>query len=631
MTPQTNKFISITLIALTAAGVFVMPGNASAEFQTVKISWVSPSGVTCHKQGTGTINWHAEITNQGPGAMSIETASFHDPNPGCEPTVHTGIYAFSPSGKVNYAEGESGHTFFSYDTGKYDCGRVQVDAAYRNKDGSGDGAVFLGEIIDYGVPCSAQQQQPAPQPAPAPVQQPAPAQVFKGKVGIYCDVTQTGFQWQNPCTVPTADTPYMVGVRVEGDSLDYVLINGINYLCFEGWTPGSCGQPGVDQFFRYGNRTMTRDSGVNMTEAKYVARLFDSGETASLVVYVDNNAPGPMSVSSNIPTSWVITGPKNYSGTGTFATYLADPGAYTITSVPEKVGYNGKQYQLDPIVSQTQAVSASAPVTFTLHYTEIQKVNPPSISGSSNSDCGSLLVTWQDTSNVESGFEVYRSEKENGGDYTKYQKIATVSANATSYADKPPLAKSYYYIVVAFRNSPQELAASPAYASAFNKPCEAVISGNLNIIAVNGQANPDLNKIKDGDALTFQLDLGNDGSIAGYVTRIGQELSATLHDLRNVQVSGNNAKLANPAVTGAEPNLTLQVSGKKEVGAQRWVVTFETTVDLPQGSENIQQINACSTVYYFDYNGNKTSRDCLNQTLAKSVSGGGIQFREVAP
>ncbi len=157
----------ITFIGITQGATPTESTN-----QDVRIQWIGDSGEGCHKPTDSTVingklTWNAQITNFGPGGIFLEKAAFHDNQSGCSGTVQTLDQSiFTMNGKTQYAEGESGSVSFVYDVTAYNCGRVQVDAAFRNANNSGEGHVFLGEIIDYGVDCSNNPPPPPPPPAP---------------------------------------------------------------------------------------------------------------------------------------------------------------------------------------------------------------------------------------------------------------------------------------------------------------------------------------------------------------------------------------------------------------------------------------------------------------------------------
>lgn len=341
---------------------------------------------------------------------------------------------------------------------------------------------------------------------------------------------------------------------------------------------------------------------------------------------------GVIVITSNVPSTWTITGAENFSGTGTYASYNADPGTYNVNSVPATITVSGTKYELVSATPPSQTLESAKTIVFQITYNEVITVGTPSIKLAGNSTCGQINLSWNDNSNNETGFHVYRSEQENDGNINAYSRIATLNAGATSYVDRPGLNKSYYYIVASYMTSPERLSPSAAFRSAFNTPCTANIRGDMAISAINGNTNFDLNNIKDNDTVTLQILVDNTGPAEGYITKITDQMSANLVNPRNFSITGPNTQIGHPPISGIHPNITFNVSGRKEVGGLKWVVKFDATVKIPAG-QMVQNFSNCATVFYFDDAGDKSTRFCLNQTLAKTKSGvgQGTSFREVAP
>ncbi|MBI4363398.1 MAG: hypothetical protein HY545_00945, partial [Candidatus Doudnabacteria bacterium] len=153
---QNKKIAVFAALGLVAALAVTFVAVSRASHLDVNYSWINDNDVNCHPAGS-VVNggvWTAEIRNNGPEDIFIEKAAFHDPQAGCSATTHTLRQdVFSMSGETHYSVGETNRTTFTYNVGAFNCGRVQIDAAYRSATGSGDGFVFLGEMINYGVDC----------------------------------------------------------------------------------------------------------------------------------------------------------------------------------------------------------------------------------------------------------------------------------------------------------------------------------------------------------------------------------------------------------------------------------------------------------------------------------------------
>ncbi len=97
-----------------------------------------------------------------------------------------------------------------------------------------------------------------------------------------------------------------------------------------------------------------------------------------------------------------------------------------------------------------------SPTTRTINYWRDFKVTnteAPSAPGSiqySNVTNSSASLKWQDNSNIEYGFEIYRSQSENDG----FSLICTTTSNVTSYIDRNlESGKTYYYRIRAFNDA----------------------------------------------------------------------------------------------------------------------------------------------------------------------------------
>gem|GEM_PF-5404988 len=597
------------------------------DWQDVRVTYINDNDINCHKAAdratqpymqNGTINWNVQVVNNGPGSAFLEKAAFHNPTAGCVATSDALIQqTFTMAGKTNYGQGETGNAFFSYNLNAFNCGRVQVDAAYRNSNGSGAGQVFLGEVIDYGVDCPLNRM-------PIGNLDSVTCAYITGWGGDPDDVTASSNYGL------TIGGPIGVGTTIAFLTTD-ILRDDVNTTYgvtgrhgFQFAFPASFKDGRTHAVYAY----IQDNSSVQFT---MVGQL--SLDTSTCTVIPPVVGRGTVMVTSNIPTTWAVYGPQNFLGTGTSARYDAAAGTYTLANMPANLVYNSQEYQLSSTGNPVQALAANASITFAVTYAAVPPTSilaAPRITAVSNAQCAVLRVTWQDNSDNESGFYVYRSDGENNGDYTRYQRIATLTANSTSYVDSPALNRSYFYIVAAYIDSTGRIAASAPFRSAFNMPCLSNLSGDIDIVAINGQANANRNSIKDNDTLTIQIAVDNSGPADAYVTRITDQLGIALRNPRNIQVTGPGANLASPAITGSEPDVTFNVSGRKTAGGNRWIILFDATVELPDTSA-MGSVGNCATVHYFDDGGDRAIKLCLDQVLGRSVGGGGINFREVAP
>jgi uncharacterized repeat protein (TIGR01451 family) len=368
------------------------------------------------------------------------------------------------------------------------------------------------------------------------------------------------------------------------------------------------------------------------------AKAFDTyfGEQANLKFTVSNTAAhtGSISVVSNIPTSWVISGPDNFSGTGTTATYTdakISPPAYTAV-FPVIAGYN------PPVVSPaaTQTLNPGQTITFHVNYGSVGG-NPPPHGGPSappaptvtadNSTCAVINLKWNDVS-WETGYSVWRSTQAATG-FTNVS--GNLPANATSYSDSPAANRAYYYFVRPVNTTTGQQTDSKTIGPIMNKTCSANLDGSVKTLLsvtnhITGQTVPYDNStvISAGDTLTFQITIANNGTAAAQITSILDIPSGNLANLRHVQVNKGTG-----FVPVSNSGNTINVSGSKGVGGSNWLVRYDMTA-TSLTSSNAEPLKNCATIRYTDPQGNGEVTKCFGPILARQGSGVPI-FREMAP
>ncbi|HLC61192.1 MAG TPA: PKD domain-containing protein [Candidatus Nanoarchaeia archaeon] len=151
------KFKELTgLWMLVVFFVLVSLGVSAANNQNIDYSFTHAPPGNCFKATPnhgGILQWLVDVQNNGPGRMHIVSAAFHDPHSGCGATTYSPSGGWHVGGTTGYYEGGSGHTSFTYDLNSKNCGRVQVDAGFR--DDNDEDIVFIGYVIDYGVNCNS--------------------------------------------------------------------------------------------------------------------------------------------------------------------------------------------------------------------------------------------------------------------------------------------------------------------------------------------------------------------------------------------------------------------------------------------------------------------------------------------
>ena len=163
---QNRKFTKTVVTGLLLALVVSTVGavsafNTPADYpQNVEWNWVKNAGTNCvNATGTDLYEWEVAITNHGPGTMDILYGAFQDDEAGCGATTrHPNPSRLQISGKNTFNEGESGNFKIAYDATNMDCGRVQVDASFREKidNGREDTSLFLGMVINFGQNCGGE-------------------------------------------------------------------------------------------------------------------------------------------------------------------------------------------------------------------------------------------------------------------------------------------------------------------------------------------------------------------------------------------------------------------------------------------------------------------------------------------
>jgi|GEM_PF-3685258 len=107
-------------------------------------------------------------------------------------------------------------------------------------------------------------------------------------------------------------------------------------------------------------------------------------------------------VTSNIPSSWTVSGPNNYSGSGTSGSYnnVPDDADYTIANIPPTLTYSGVDYSLSSISpGGTQHVGCGSNIGFSITYSPVGGGPPP------GGSTGTIVVN---TNRSESCFQVYK-------------------------------------------------------------------------------------------------------------------------------------------------------------------------------------------------------------------------------
>ncbi|MBO9571225.1 MAG: hypothetical protein J7497_03310, partial [Chitinophagaceae bacterium] len=165
-----------------------------------------------------------------------------------------------------------------------------------------------------------------------------------------------------------------------------------------------------------------------------------------------------------------------------------------------------------------------------------------------------ISITWSDTTSIETGFEVVRSETVNGD----YIPVGTVDSNATSFTDSGLVAsKQYFYKVRAIGKNGESDFSSPVNASTPAMPATPIApsdvhgeAGENNTITISWRDNSsnetkyDVYRSEDGVTFTLIASLPAN-------TNVFTDTSVTAQTYYYYYVAGENG-----AGTGAESNVT---------------------------------------------------------------------------
>jgi uncharacterized repeat protein (TIGR01451 family) len=323
--------------------------------------------------------------------------------------------------------------------------------------------------------------------------------------------------------------------------------------------------------------------------------------------------------------SWASPGgsPTTGGNSASFATSYSTAGIKTVTVTRGSTSSDCTVY-----------VSAPQTIVFNITYTP-NTLNTAQNVAVDNSVCERLTVTWTYTANgSEDGLKVYRST-----DNSNWTWIGPLQwTGNTFYQDTPPTSNTtYYYRIGTHRATaavPTEVYS--ASASAFNNPCIANLSpSSMTISKVNGANFSGATKIKEGDVLTYQITIINNGPSNATINYICVNPSDSLVSPTNLQVSGsgssNGGIVSNNAtcISAGHSGLRFSVTGTKDIN-NNWIITYNTT--FQSTSDDPQQaVSNTVVIYYTDGSGLRYITRSAPTLLISTDSSGAPTFREVAP
>lgn len=263
-------------------------------------------------------------------------------------------------------------------------------------------------------------------------------------------------------------------------------------------------------------------------------------------------------------------------------------------------------------------------ITFTITYEPVAP-SAPVISSISNQPCGTLTVNWTYNGADAQSFTVLRSATSGSG----FAVIASnLAAAARSYIDTtaPADATSYYQVRVVTATA----ARTSTEASGFNVAALANLqNSSLTLYRVNGSAFNPSGTLADGDVLTFQIAVANNGCADANVTNITDTLSDNLSDPRNLLVDKGAGFVAG-TISGTLPTITLNISGVKPPGNPNWVARFDATLTVDSGG-SLEPLTSSGAINYTDALGVHVQPLNFSSLLISNDGTKVPDWREVAP
>lgn len=269
----------------------------------------------------------------------------------------------------------------------------------------------------------------------------------------------------------------------------------------------------------------------------------------------------------------------------------------------------------------------------------VNSLNPPTSQPTSNATCQQITVNWNDNSNNEDGFHIWRNTS-GGSNLATYTQIATRPANSTSHTDTPPTPnQTYYYIVTAYVGSVESTVdASFPVGPVNNNPCAANLAGSQKIIyRVNGDPYTG-QTINNGDTISFRVIIDNSaGTVPAYDVYIVDTLTDNLQYVAgSATISGtslNGENISGQTITWPQRPPNSNNLGDKAADSNNWVLTFDATVNSPS-LQPIDFFQNSATIYYATTNGGQQNSTLTVKSPLAPIKLGQTKvptIKEVAP
>jgi uncharacterized repeat protein (TIGR01451 family) len=299
------------------------------------------------------------------------------------------------------------------------------------------------------------------------------------------------------------------------------------------------------------------------------------------VSWTATNASGGSVVSSSFPCG-SGPGPGSAQVSGSTSVSCATTGSKTFT-----------------IIVQNSVGQQSAPGSGTVVINQVIPNPPTNLQLDNASQCGQIGLTWQDNSNNEDGFHVWRYQAVGNPTLSyqgnTYHLVATLGPNVTTYlsnssTDNPTPGNSYSYIVTSYNSAgDSSVSGQNAAGPVFVNQCIANLNASQKfVLRVNGS--PYTNQlIKNGDTVTFRITIDNtQGTAPATAVYVVDTLSSNLQYVASsARLNANCVSSASGALLNSETvsgqTITWPRSGNnlgtKAQGLPNWCLDFNATVN----------------------------------------------------
>jgi hypothetical protein len=411
--------------------------------------------------------------------------------------------------------------------------------------------------------------------------------------------------------------------------------------------------------FTYPNRTVgeyfissTPLSGYTATATPTNGTLTAGGTLVFNVNYVLQT--GTVRIKASIPSGlWSIKNSIGQpSGTGSgdvYVEYILPAGDYTLTA-NDVYGYEvvGPNPRLMP-------VPPGSVNNITIDYQPIT-LKPPTNVKADNSQCERLVVSWDDNSDYESSYSVWRREASSATFVRVSPLLAPGTESYTDPSSNPPQTlpvpdKQYVYKIRLASNIPfyREVDSAES-AVVFNIACRPIITVEHSIIyvltdpydAASAEPYQSSRTINSADVLRMQITISNTGTAPATIGSIIDSLSANLlkpptgsaSNPWNVKIDKTGTGMfVDGSVSGTLPNITINNPGgwgTKQTGSPNWVIKFDTLV-APLSNDSYEELfsRACAQYSYSGESGQACGY--VGPLLIKTGKSGAPNFIEVEP